>query len=149
MNGWERSGIDSYYFYVKDQTVSAEMVRKLINQGEASPTGRARLCLHKNPSDSLHIMLIYHDERTRVPVHKHEPYGEFILIKDGTLDLILYDENLNLTSHRCIGSSRDQDIFCFAPAGVWHTLQFRRPTIFFEISQGPFNDKTTEFATRT
>ena len=149
MTIWQRSGPDSYYTYVKEQRVTDELVDSLIQQGKTSPTGRARLCLHSHPSDSLHIMLIYHDERTIVPIHRHIPFSEFLLIKDGELDLIFFDDNLNATSLTSIGLSRSQEIFCFTPAGVWHTLQFKQPTIFFEISQGPFDEKTTEFATRT
>ena len=147
MDAWKISGEDSFYAYVQDQRVSAELLDKLIRQGEASPTGRARLCLHSHPSDSIHIMLIYHDERTIVPIHRHIPFGEFLLIKDGSFDLIFYDDNLNLKSSTTIALSNGMNFFGFTPAGVWHTLHFKKPTIFFEISQGPFDDKITEFAT--
>ena len=147
MTFWDRSGVDSYYTYVQEQRVSAELVDSLVHQGKTSPTGRARLCLHKDPSDSLHIMLIYHDERTIVPIHRHFPYGEFIFIKDGRFDLIFYNDDLSPQSINPIGSSSDGDIFCFTPANQWHTLKFNNPAIFFEVSMGALNEKVTEYAT--
>jgi len=147
MTVWQRSGSDSYYAYVQDQRVSAELVDSLIRQGKTSQTGRARLCLHSHPSDSLHIMLIYHDERTIVPIHRHIPFGEFVFIKDGGFDLIFYNDDLSLKSITPIGSSGGRDISCFTPATQWHTLQFNKPAIFFEISMGALNEKVTEYAT--
>jgi len=149
MNKWQRSGTDSYYAYVKDQRLSDKLISSLIKQGRRSPTGRARLCLHSHPSDAVHIMLIYHDERTVVPIHRHMPFGEFVLVKDGSLNLVFFDEDLNINSNMHIGSSTGLEISCLTPPGVWHTLQFKQPTIFFEITQGPLNEKTTEFAART
>ena len=146
MTMWQRSGSDSYYSYVNDQKVSAELVDCLIQQGKISPTGRARLCLHSHPSDSLHVMLIYHDERTIVPIHRHIPFGEFVFIKDGSFDLILYNDDLSLQSINPIGSSGGKSISCFTPANQWHTLQFNKPAIFFEISMGASNEKITQYA---
>ena len=149
MTAWERSGTDSYYTYVKSQQVSPALIDALKQQGKNSRTGRARLCLHNDPSDPIHIMLIYHDERTIVPVHRHNPYGEFVLVCEGDFEMILYDENMYEKSRTYIGSSGVGNTFCFTPANVWHTLRFNKLTIFYEISQGPLDVKTTELATRS
>jgi cupin fold WbuC family metalloprotein len=146
MTVWQRSGSDSYYAYVQNQRVSSELIDYLIKQGKTSPTGRARLCLHSNPSDSLHVMLIYHDERTIVPIHRHIPFGEFVIIKNGSFELISYNDDLSLKSITHIGSSGGTDVSCFTPPNQWHTLQFNKPAIFFEISMGALNEKVTEYA---
>lgn len=146
---WENSRSDSFYTYIKDQKISAELIDSLYKQGRKSPTGRARLCLHNNPSSDLHIMMIHHDERTIVPIHKHSPFGEFILVKDGELELTLYDKDLFKESVSLLSSNNGGDIFCFTPPDVWHTLRFKKSTIFFEISQGPLDVKATTFANRS
>ncbi len=143
---WEHSGSDSFYTYIKDQKLSANLIDSLYKKGKESPTGRARLCLHNDPSSSLHIMLIHHDQRTVVPIHKHSPFGEFVLVQDGEVELACYDSDLNMSSVTRLSSSAKGDIFYFTPPNVWHTLRFERETIFFEISQGPLNVKVTEFA---
>jgi cupin fold WbuC family metalloprotein len=146
---WELSRADSYYAYVRDQKLSIDLIEELYQQGKTSQTGRARLCLHNHPSAPLHIMLIYHDERTIVPIHKHLPFGEFVIVKDGEIELIFFDESFHETSRISMGSSNKENFFCFTPPNVWHSLHFKQPTIFFELSQGPLDVKTTEFAPGT
>jgi cupin fold WbuC family metalloprotein len=146
MIAWELSGADSYYAYVNDQNLTAELIDALYRQGKTSPTGRARLCFHDHPSSPLHIMLIYHDERTIVPIHRHLPFGEFVIVRNGAVELIFFDENFDETSRTYMGPSDNENFLCFTPPNVWHSLHFRTPTIFFELSQGPLDAKTTEFA---
>jgi len=146
---WEKSGADSFYAYVSSQRVTAELIDSLYKQGKASPSGRARLCLHSHPSSTIQVMLIYHDSRTMVPIHKHAPFGEFISIVAGEFELLVYDNDLIIQSTLLLSSESGGDLFCSVPANVWHSLRFTKPTVFLEISQGPFDVKITEFAPRT
>lgn len=142
---WKCSGVDSYYAYVKGRLLSRQHIVALSKKGSKSPTGRARLCLHDNPEDVLQLMAIYHDERTIVPIHRHSPYGEHIFVKDGELELVLFDAALNINLTVRMSSKDNGDAGFYTPPNVWHTLKFAKPTIFFEITRGPFNAKITEF----
>ena len=144
---WKCSGVDSYYVYVKSTSLSGDLLENLYRKGKESPTGRARLCMHDNPADGLNFMVIYHDERTIVPIHRHSPHGEHIVLKEGELELILFDSELSVSSSCKMSQKHGGDFGCFTPPNVWHTLKFSKPTIFFEISKGPFDGKITQFAT--
>lgn len=145
---WQQSGDNSFYAYVLSSNVPGTLIDNLYRQGTISTTGRARLCFHDHPESPVHIMLIHHDQRTIVPIHKHRPFGEFIFIREGDLELVFYDDKLEVASVSCLSSNKRADGFCSIPANVWHTLRFNKPTTFFEISQGPLDAKITEVATR-
>lgn len=46
--------------------ISKEMVEALVKLGNTSKES-VRYCLHNNPSDSLHLMLIYHPCKREIP----------------------------------------------------------------------------------
>jgi cupin fold WbuC family metalloprotein len=71
------------------------------------------------------------------------------MVKDGEIELIFFDENFDETSRTYMSPSDNENFLCFTPPNVWHSLYFKQPTIFFELSQGPLDVKTTEFAPGT
>jgi cupin fold WbuC family metalloprotein len=148
MVNWSLSGSDSFYAYLKNKDLSKEQLNDLRKKGEESKTGRARFCLHDNPSSELHLMLIYHDERTIVPIHKHSPFGEHIIVLEGELQIFFFDAKLGLNSSRLITDASYGYASSWTPPNVWHSMKFDKPTLFFEISKGPLNVKNTEFASR-
>jgi cupin fold WbuC family metalloprotein len=143
---WKVSGRDSFYHFVPSRAVSDDLVRALVRQGEQSRTGRARLCLHQHERDSLHVMLIYHDSRTSVPVHRHSPFGEYLVLVDGAAVVTFYDQSLQPDSSISISTLDGGTRACWVPPNCWHKMTFNGPTLFYEFSQGPLNEKQTSFA---
>jgi cupin fold WbuC family metalloprotein len=142
---WKKGKNDSYYAYVGNQGINECYVSALIKKGQESTTGRARLCFHESEKSRMNIMLIYHDQRTRVPIHRHYPHGEYIIAHQGLIRLTIYDNNLHQQEQYMIDSS----IKCtpiWVPAETWHSLEFKDATLFYEISEGSFNDKSTKIA---
>jgi len=142
---WQKSGTDSFYAYLPQTDDKAVFIDSLKQKGLESDSGRARLCFHDSPSSSLHVMLIYHDERTKVPIHRHKPYGEYIILVDGLTTVKFFEdrgsekESITLTTKRLSTP-------IYIPPYTWHTLVFDSPSLFYEISEGPLNAKTTEYA---
>lgn len=142
---WEVSGQDSFFSYAQRENLLPAHLDELRRKGAESPSGRARLCLHTDPNDSLHVMLIYHDERTLVPTHRHRPFGEYIIMLEGSIDIIRFDEGLSPAFVRSLQDQTTQ-LPVWIPPDTWHTLIFQKPTLFYEVSEGPFNAKTTDVA---
>jgi len=92
-------------------------------------------------------MMIYHDFRTQVPIHRHQPYGEYILLMEGECKIVFYDESLSKNREinlRKSDSSLQTPVYI--EPGAWHSLHFKTYAIFYEISPGADDDKVTEFA---
>ena len=139
---------ESYYAYVTPDTVKDYYISAIKEKGGQSATGRARLCFHNSPDEPLHLMLIYHDQRTQVPIHRHEPFGEYIIVLDGALEVTTYHSDFRRDKSHNICSGMHPTPY-WIPPNVWHSFKFENPTLFYEISEGPINGKTTYFADRT
>lgn len=142
---WQVSKNDSYYAYVPSTTTMESYIPSLLKQGKLSKSGRARMCFHHLPSAKIHLMLIHHDNRTIVPIHKHRPFGEYVIISHGSFKLTFFDSNLSITEILTVNRETSPHPI-FIPANKWHRLEFDRPTLFYEISEGPFDAKCTEVA---
>ena len=142
---WKISKVDSFYRFCDSGSYIPADVEDLIKKGNESSTGRARLCLHRANSENLHVMLIYHDQRTRVPIHRHMNFGEQIIATQGDLNIDLYDDSLILTERIQLGLGEGSVCSLWIPPQRWHTLTFSKPCLFFEISTGALNEKSTHF----
>lgn len=142
---WEVSGIDSFFAYVNPRQISDDLILELIRRGEQSATGRARLCLHEDVNDPLNIMLIYHDQRTSVPVHRHAPFGEYVILHKGAAEVTFLNDSLERISSVKLRDDGSGARACWVSPDRWHTLKFEEPTLFYELSQGPYNAKRTSF----
>ena len=141
---WEVGENDSFYCYLHDykHIESSSLLNQLIEKGKKSLTGRARICFHNSPIDELQSMLIYHDQRTEVPVHKHLLHAEFILPKAGTFK-INYFNSVGDKIVKTVLTTENSLIPMLTPTGTWHDLEFTGPTLFYEFKKGPFNKKDT------
>jgi cupin fold WbuC family metalloprotein len=146
MSDWKEAKNDSFYKYVDTATLSENYVDELIKKGEESSTGRARYCLHANAEAVQQLMLIYHDERTCVPVHRHKSNGEFIILLKGSCDVIFMNENFDVDKiikldARFISSP------VWIPSMIWHTLRITSKfCLFFESTIGPFREGNVDVA---
>ncbi|CAM8630450.1 Cupin fold metalloprotein, WbuC family [Burkholderiales bacterium] len=143
---WLISKDESYYRFCSSGMISACEIADLEIMGMKSSSGRARLCLHSGPDDHLHIMLIYHDQRTNVPIHRHQMFGEQIIMERGELKVEFFDESLTLTKCISLGKGAHQTRSIWIPPSRWHLLSFLEPCLFLEISIGAMHEKKTDFA---
>jgi cupin fold WbuC family metalloprotein len=143
---WLKSGNDSYYAYAEDSMVDQSIIDQLREQGRWSNTGRARICLHKRSSDSPNVMLIYHDHRTLVPIHKHSPFGEYLIICKGAFNLTVFDSKIDSIKTVELSSEPNGIATHWIGPDIWHQMSFTEPCLFYEISEGPFHVKTTHVA---
>jgi len=142
---WQKSGADSFYAYLPETEDRTASINSLKQKGLESGSGRARLCFHDSPSSSLHVMLIYHDERTKVPIHRHKPYGEYIILVEGLTTVKLFEDQ-GSEKNKITLTPKPLSTPIYIPPCTWHTLVFDSPSLFYEISVGPLNVKTTEYA---
>ena len=144
---WRLSGDSSYFAYVSPDCMEPpnDILSELLVFGEMSDSGRARLCFHNGASDLVHGMLIYHDHRTKVPIHQHTVSGEFVLVRSGSLKIRYYESSTSPPLKESLVTP-DSLFPIPIPQGVWHDLVFSAPTLFYEFTRGPHERSSTKFA---
>lgn len=122
--------------------------------GKASESSRRRLNynFHSGPADNPHRFLNVMLRGTYIQPHRHlsPPKSETFLVLEGAADVILFDEQGNITArHRLGGASQQGRIWGIdLPPGVWHTIVARTERVIcFEVKPGPWDPSTDkEFA---
>lgn len=112
-----------------------------------NPRKRIRICAHHQPEDRLHEMLIVHERSAYVRPHKHSGKTESTHVIEGTVDVILFDDEGAITRVMELGDYKSGRIFYYRMAEpVYHMLIVRSDVlVFHETTDGPFNRKDTLF----
>jgi len=129
-------------------TVSRQEIAYLETRAAGTRRGRARLCSHGDPEDSLHEMFIVHPRGAYVRPHKHLRKGESFHLIAGAADLILFDEDGGVTEAIALADYASGGTFyCRIPLGCYHTLLIRSELlVFHETTNGPFRAGEASFA---
>lgn len=100
----------------------------------------ARLCLHRQPQDLLHEMLIAHPRANYVRPHRHDGESESFFLLDGGMRVILFDDEGRVTDWFEMTPPGAGGCFvCRLPRGQWHTMfPWTHPVLFLEQTEGPF-----------
>lgn len=116
-----------------DHRLLQELADKVIN-GEHSSV---RLCLHDGPSADFHTMIIVDSLGTFYRPHKHRYKGECFHIIQGSLGLVLFDEDGQI-QEACTLSAEQMPIYRL-PVDVYHTvLPLTNLVIYHESKLGPY-----------
>jgi cupin fold WbuC family metalloprotein len=109
---------------------------------------KSRFCCHKNPLDSFHEMIIFHEKNYYIRPHKHTHSSESIHIIKGRVDVFLFDSNGDIFDIICMGDLKSNSYFFYRiNKNIYHSLLIKSPElIFHETTQGPFKKKNTIFA---
>jgi cupin fold WbuC family metalloprotein len=109
---------------------------------------RIRLCSHRNVNDSLHEMLIIHTKDTYVRPHKHLNKSESLHVIEGSVDIVILDEQGEVTEIIPMSKYPSGRAFYYRMGtALYHTLLIRSDfLVFHEITKGPFHKSDTVFA---
>ena len=141
--------INDEVLYTTDQrtVVDAPFVAFMKEQADQNPRQRIRLCLHADPEDLIHEMLIIHKAECYVRPHKHLTRMESFMILEGTVDVILFDEEGHVTDCVEMGTySSGKPFLQRLSTPVYHSLIIHSDyLIFHETTSGPFDATDTAF----
>ncbi|WP_004472205.1 WbuC family cupin fold metalloprotein [Leptospira santarosai] len=109
---------------------------------------RARICSHLNSNELLQEMFIVHPKDTYVRPHKHINKPESMMILEGEVDFIAFDEAGGIKDILSMGAYHTGKIFYDSMrSSMYHTLLIRSEwLVFLEITKGPFKKEDTIFA---
>lgn len=136
--------------YVTDKVVrlgSDELVL-LKDRAKTNKRHRARICTHPNTEDSLHEMFIAIKQGTYIRPHKHLGKSESFHVIEGSVDVIIFDDNGTITEVNRVSDDASDGVFYHRISEpVYHTLLIRSDfLVFHEITNGPFKQEHTQYA---
>lgn len=107
--------------------------------------GRARICAHKEPTDTLHEMLIGIRSDSYIRPHRHEKKVESFHLVEGTADIVILKDDGDISDVIELGP--DRNFYYRLAIPRYHTLLINSPVlVIHEITNGPFDPTQSDFA---
>ena len=128
--------------------VDANDIEELKQKARLNPRRRIRLCVHKDLDDSIHEMVIVHEKSCYIRPHKHINKTESFHIIEGSVVIILFDEDGQINKIIPMGDyASGRKFFYRLPPSHYHTLMIQSDVlVFHEITNGPFRPEDTVWA---
>ena len=146
------------------EVIDENLIRGLLSKAGANPRLRQNHDLRTSPDDCSQRMLNALLPGTVVPIHRHPHSTENVLLLQGKLVEILYEEEqlgdgfergmnaqdvangrrLKETARIELGPSSGS-FGCIVPAGVWHTVEVMEPSVIYEAKDGKYGEDGSEF----
>ena len=107
--------------------------------------GRARICAHRGPIDTLHEMLIAMRSGSYIRPHRHHQKIESFHLVDGSVDVIIFNDDGGIAD--VVELSINGNFYYRLDSPRYHTLLVHSPMlVIHEITNGPFDLKMSDFA---
>ena len=109
---------------------------------------RARFCLHHNPTDPLHEMIIVFHHDTLVRPHRHHGKSESFHLVFGEIDIILFGDEGDPVRVVQLGERHTGKSQIYRLGGaLWHSVVVRSEyAAIHEVTNGPFRPEESDFA---
>ena len=129
-------------------SLNKDDINKLINLAKQTPRNRVRFCSHSSDQDTLHEMFIVHPKDAYVRPHKHLDKIESMLVIDGEVDYIMFDDNGKVDNAVKMGDFETKKPFYQTiRQDTFHMLIIKSEwLVFLEITNGPFEKGKTIYA---
>ena len=139
--------INAEVFMATDEVVRfdsryIDFVKQSANKNER---GRARICAHRGPTDTLHEMLIAIRSGSYIRPHRHHQKIESFHLVDGLVDVVIFNDDGDVADVVELGI--DKNFYYRLDLPRYHTLLVNSPVlVIHEITNGPFDLKMSDFA---
>ena len=119
---------------------------KILAQND--PNKRARICLHKDDGEMIQEMIIAFCKDSYVRPHRHIDKSESYHIIEGRIEIIFFNDNGIEIDKVVLSDKIDEHPFLFRISNsAWHTVVPKSDfVIIHEVTKGPFNKNSSEFA---
>lgn len=143
--------------------IDKKFITDLLAKAAENPRLRQNDDLRTSPNDSSQRMLNALLPGTSVPIHRHPHSTENILLLQGKLVEILYEEERLgdglqrgmhaqdvTTGYRIMETARivldpsSGSFGCIVPPGTWHTVEVLAPSVIYEAKDGNYGTDNSE-----
>tara|TARA_B100000315_G_scaffold241903_1_gene263256 strand:+ start:572 stop:1138 length:567 start_codon:yes stop_codon:yes gene_type:complete len=139
--------VNDEIFIASDEIVclDSRAVRLVRECAIKNSRGRARICMHKKSTDTLHEMLIGMKADSYIRPHRHKDKIESFHLVEGAADIVILKDNgevLNVIELSC-----DKHFYYRLDTPQYHTLLINSPVlVIHEVTNGPFDPAESDFA---
>ena len=135
--------------------IDNKFISKLLTEAAENPRLRQNYDLRTSSDDNSQRMLNALLPGTVVPIHRHPHSTENVLLLQGKLIEVLYEEErtgdgiekddrrLHETA-RIVLDPSSGSYGCVVPAGVWHTVEVLEPSVIYEAKDGKYGEDGSE-----
>ncbi len=143
--------------------IDKKFISDLLTKAAANPRLRQNYDMRTSPDDGSQRMLNALLPGTVVPIHRHPHSTENVLLLQGKLVEVLYEEDrlgedfergmdaqdvtrgrrLRETA-RIVLDPSSGSFGCVVPAGVWHTVEVLDPSVIYEAKDGKYGEDGSE-----
>lgn len=128
-------------------TVGTEQLAQLKQAALQAPLRRSRLCLHHDPQDLLHEMVIVFCRASYVRPHRHKGKSESFHVIEGELEVVFFDDDGGVLRRLKMGPGPDRIFLYRLSSPIWHTVvPLSEFVILHETTTGPFTSDQAEYA---
>ncbi len=139
--------INDEVFIATDEIVrlDARAVNFIRECAMLAPRGRARICTHKKPTDTLHEMLIGIRSDSYIRPHRHLTKVESFHLVEGAADIVILTDDGGISDVIELGPERN--FYYRLDTPKYHTLLIHTPVlVIHEITNGPFDPALSDVA---
>lgn len=124
--------------------IRQEQIEEWIQKALNNPLKKYRFCLHQNPENTLHEMVIVTTKYDIKYPDKHKNTTESNIILRGKLLVVLFSEEGNIQSSFILDP---ENIFYYrCEKNQYHmTLPLTDTAVYIEIKEGPFDEHSNVF----
>lgn len=117
--------------------IDNELLDKVSAQAQASERLRMNYNLHDSLDAKAQRLLNALEPGTVLPIHRHPHTAETYILLRGRMDVVFYGETGAETErYRLDPTTGNYGVHI--PAGQWHTIEVRKPSVIFEVKDGPY-----------
>ena len=143
--------------------INKEFLSDLLAKAAENPRLRQNYDMRTSSDDNSQRMLNALLPGTVVPIHRHPNSTENVLLLQGKLIEILYEEDRLGDGFECGMDAQDVtrgrrlketarielapsagNFGCIVPAGVWHSVEVLKPSVIYEAKDGKFGEDGSE-----
>lgn len=136
------------YLRGEPRAIACAELDALARRAAANPRRRCRICLHQDPTDRIHQMIIAHGREVYVPPHAHRCRDESFMVIAGLATVFFFSDAGDLEQVLPMGDvSSGRTISLQIPGDRWHAQVFESEMVLFhEVTAGPFDPTSSRRA---
>ena len=144
-NKFRRDSDEVLYARSLITTITPADIKCLVQLAKCSERKRIRICAHLDPTDLLHDMIIVILNDTYVRPHKHLNKAEAFHVIEGSLQVVIFEENGTVRNVVKLGSYSSGETFFYRMSErAYHTvIPTSEFVVFHETTSGPFQKEET------
>ncbi len=123
--------------------IDNHLFMSLLEQAKRSPRLRINYDFRNSEEDTSQCMLNALLPGTQMSIHRHKQTSETIIVLNGRLTVIFFDEN-GVESARHALCPTEARYGLQIPKGQWHTIIVTEPCIIFESKDGAYKPLTSD-----